>query len=76
MEGKTRYIICIFMNFYENIKNDRKSLRPKLSLCHFIIEPVIAYDKCVDVMSLNANYLFCIFMNIDKMTKIGEKRGI
>ena len=40
------------------------------------MEPVIAYDKCIDVLDLNENYLICIFMNINKMSKIEVKRGI
>ena len=30
------------------------------------MEPVVAYDKCIDVLDLNENYLNCIFMNINK----------
>ena len=39
---------------------------PKLSLCLTVIVPIILFDKFVDVMGLNKNYLICIFMNINE----------
>ena len=35
-------------------------------------KPVISYDKFIDVMGLNENYLICIFMNFNKISKIEE----
>ena len=35
----------------------------------FVIEPVISYDKCIDVVGLNKNDLICIFMNINEKVK-------
>ena len=31
-----------------------------------VIEPVLSFDKFIDVMGLNENYLICIFMNINE----------
>ena len=69
------YLICIFMNFNENIKKDRKIVNEsinKLLSCpnyhcdtFFFLKPVISYDKFIDVMRLNENYLIYIFMNIN-----------
>ena len=39
----------------------------------FVIEPVISYDKCIDVMDLNKNDLICIFMNINEKVKKSRK---
>ena len=39
---------------------------PKLSLWLIVIVPIILFDKFVDVMGLNKNYLICIFMNINE----------
>ena len=40
------------------------------------IEPVISYDKCIDVMGLNKKDLICIFMNSnEKVKKRGKTRG-
>ena len=80
MVSNARYLIFVFMNFNENLKDDRKiikihiqtNFRPKLSLCHFVIEPVISYDNFIDVMGLNKNYLIYIFMKINKNI---ENRG-
>ena len=62
------------MSFNENIKMTEKLVktlinyfRTKLSMWHFVIEPVISYGKCIDVMCLNKNYLICIFMNINEI---------
>ena len=46
-----------------------------LSMWHFVIEPVISYDKCIDVMGLNKNDLICIFMNINEKVKNRGKQG-
>ena len=42
---------------------------PKLSLCFIVIVAIILFDKCVDVMGLNKNYLICIFMNVNEIDK-------
>ena len=42
---------------------------------HFVIEPVVSYDKCIDVMGLNKNDLICIFMNINEKVKNRGKQG-
>ena len=50
--------------------------RHNLSLCRFVIEPVILYDKFIDDLGLYENYLICIFMNIPiKMSKNEEYTG-
>ena len=68
------------MNFNENIKNDRKSLKSinKLNLsrnyhCDTLIEPIIPYDKFIDIMGQNDNYLICIFMNINRKCRKSRK---
>ena len=40
-----------------------------------VARPIISYDKFIDDMGLNENYHLCIFMNINKMSKVEEKRG-
>ena len=42
-----------------------------------VIEPVISYDKLIDVMGLNDNYLNCKFININTNVENqgGKKRG-
>ena len=50
-------------------KHNSTSFRPKLSLWHFVIEPVISYGKSIDVMRLNEYYITYIFMNINKNVK-------
>ena len=62
---------CIFMKFNEkdikSLKVHKKTnFRPKLSLCHFIIDPVISNVNFIDFMGLDKNYLICIFMNINE----------
>ena len=62
------------MNFNENIKDGRKIVKicnklisgPNYHYDTCFIEPVISYDKLIDVMSLNENYLVCIFTNFSK----------
>ena len=44
----------------------KSNFRPKLSLWLIVIVPIILFDKFVDVMDLNKNYLICIFMNINE----------
>ena len=39
---------------------------PKLSLWLIVIVPIILFDKSVDVMGLNKNYLICFSMNINE----------
>ena len=41
----------------------------------FFIEPVISYDKFIDVMNLNETYLICIFININKNVENRGKKG-
>ena len=41
-----------------------------VTLC---IEPVISYDKFIDVMGLIENYFICIFININKNVENREK---
>ena len=45
------------------------NLRPKLPSWHFVIEPVISYDKFIDDLVLYENYPSCIFMKINKNVK-------
>ena len=44
----------------------KSNFMPKLSLWLIVIVPIILFDKFVDVMNLNKNYLICIFMNINE----------
>ena len=44
----------------------KSNFMPKLSLWLIVIVPIILFDKFVDVMDLNKNYLICIFMNINE----------
>ena len=49
------------------MKNETfKNFRPKLSLWLIVIVPIILFDKFVDAMDLNENFLICIFMNINE----------
>ena len=64
------------MNFNENIKNDKKSLKPINQLlsgpnCYWdtVIEPEISYDKFIDDLGLYEIYLICIFMNVNQNVK-------
>ena len=50
-------------------------LRPKLSFPHFVIEPVVLYEKSIDYQVLYESYHICIFMKINKNVKSEEKRG-
>ena len=44
----------------------KTNFRPKLSLWLIVKIPIILFDKFVDEMVLNKNYLICIFMNINE----------
>ena len=44
----------------------KTNFRPKLSLWLIVIVPIILFDKFVDAMDLNENFLICIFMNINE----------
>ena len=44
----------------------KTNFMPKLSLWLIVIVPIILFDKFVDAMGLNKNYLICIFMNINE----------
>ena len=44
----------------------KTNFMPKLSLRLIVIVPIILFDKFVDAMGLNENYLICIFMNINE----------
>ena len=44
----------------------KTNFRPKLSLWLLVIVSIILFDKFVDAMGLNENYLICIFMNINE----------
>ena len=77
MVSNACYLICIFMNFNENIKNDSKIVKTSINRllsgpnyhCDTVIEPVISYDKLIDVMRLNENDLIYIFINISRNVK-------
>ena len=53
------------------------NFRPKRSLKYFVIKPVMSFDKFIDVMGVNENYLICIFMkfnqNVENQVKTREK---
>ena len=53
----------------------KNNFMPKLSLWLIVIVAIILFDKFVDVMGLNKDYLICIFMNINEMTKIKIYKG-
>ena len=44
----------------------KSNFMPKLSLWLIVIVPIILFDKFVNAMGLNKNYLICIFMNTDE----------
>ena len=44
----------------------KTNFMPKLSLWLIVLVPIILFDKFVDVMGLNKNYLICIIMNINE----------
>ena len=44
----------------------KTNFMPKLSLWLIVIVAIILFDKFVDVMGLNKDYLICIFMNINE----------
>ena len=54
----------------ETIKNKlfpyKANFRPKLSLWLIVIVSIIPFDKFVDAMDRNKNYLICMFMNINE----------
>ena len=86
MIKNVNYLRCIFMKFNENckkkkdrtiVKTPEVTFRPKLSLCHFVVDPVKSNDKFIDIMGLYENNLICIFMNINKNVENlkGKKRG-
>ena len=59
----------------KSLKTHKKTnFRPKLSLCHFVIDPVKPNDKFIDIMGLDENYLICIFMNINKNVETLEEK--
>ena len=50
--------------------HNKNLFRPELSLWALlwliVIVPIILFDKFVDVLDLDKNYLICIFMNINE----------
>ena len=58
MVGNASYLLCIFMIFNENMKMTEKGFKNTNEIIlgpnyKYVIEPVISYDKCIDVMGLN-----------------------
>ena len=61
MINNVNYLSCVVMKFNENCKKDGKivkshkltNFRPKLSLCHFVIDPVKSTDKFIDFKGLD-----------------------
>ena len=51
------------------------NFRPKRSFSHCVIKPVMSFDKLIDVMGLNENYLICIFLNINQNVENRVKQG-
>ena len=51
------------------------NFRPKLSLWHFVIEPVISNDEFVDDLVLYENYLISYSWILIKLSKSEDKRG-
>ena len=85
MVSNANYLIGVFINFHENMKNGRKNLKKSInelisapnSRCDtfflFNIEPVMSYDEFIGDVVLFENYLIRIFMNIHKTVKKWEK---
>ena len=82
MVSNANYLMIIFINFHENLKNGKKMfLKSIIELilglnCRcdtYFIEPVISYDELIDDLVLYENYLICIFMTINKTVKDEEK---
>ena len=86
MVSNANYLIGVFINFHENMKNGRKNLKKSInelisapnSRCDtfflFNIDLVISYDEFIGDVVLFENYLIRIFMNINKTVKKWEKR--
>ena len=82
MARDANYLICIFMNINENLKNKGKIItntisnwyKPKtvinLLLLHVFTLSVIQFDRYFYIMVLYENDLICIFMNINENLKI------
>ena len=46
-----------------------KIFQVKRSLKYCVIKSVMSFDKFIDVMGVNENYLICIFMNFNQNVK-------
>ena len=61
MVSNANYLICIFMNFNENIKTGLKSINKQFSdpIHHYdtVIALVISFDEYVDAMDLFENFI-------------------
>ena len=55
-----------------NIFQHKNIIKPSLLL--FFIPSVIQFDKFIHPVVLYENYLICIFMNINEILKIREKK--
>ena len=78
----TNYLICIFININENVKEWGKivtniqkltNFRPKSLLMYVIISHVKQFDKLFYPVVLYENFLICIVMNIHENFKNGGK---
>ena len=84
MARNENYLICIFMNINENLKNMRNNKNTinklisapttiKLPLLHVFKASEIQFDKPFHLMVLYENNFICIFMNINENLKNEEK---
>ena len=79
MVSNANYLICIFMDTNENLKNEGKSLNinklisatnhHQTNIVEYFISLVIQFDKSIHPMALYENYLICIVMNINENLK-------
>ena len=70
MVSNASYLICIFINFNENIKMTEKNISgPNYQCDTLLLSHKISYNKSIDVIGLNKNYLIYIFININEIVK-------
>ena len=62
--SNANYVICIFMNFHENIKNGFKSINKHFSGPNHHNDTIIALvicDRYIDVMDLFENFISFVY---------------
>ena len=72
------YLIFIFMNINENLRNKGTIIKNIINKLSLVIKPpfwnafkssLIQFNKVFHLMVLYENYLICIFMNINEYLK-------